>query len=731
MADEDELGFSVTGDTKGLDQALGKSVDLFNKKMRAQFEDILNTVGAQKFFTAPATKTWTEFPQYQAHRRGSDTVAGGQAWVTSALMSGFAKDIKSSYGINKTSPVFQNAMVAAGTKGLMPDKPYERVGMLRAYGLDQAASYAHPDTPIGSILATDYEMLKQPWAQGFIKDKSEQVPVMYRDKNDKLRQRRAKNPVTGKYDPVFETAQSVTVDFDAMREFAVERGFGRWKDENAKKTADNFELINDELEDVGKNADKSGKIFLNWNDTLKGVLGTLTAISGIPAVVAGINKAAEAGVKASASVTPNTLPFYGMNTVDYLRTKNASLALNLGPEAVYSDIGKLAGMRSEFKTFGTGLDPIFSSLTGVFNTITEESDPVTAYKKVAQALTDTLRDINAMSEGVEKENIRAQYKMLIDKMGIGTFGEIAGALNKPTFSARFPDVESLFQVTENPYYGALEQAKIINAEIEKLNASIGASYSELYNMWEERFGLRFKGWWDSFLKNWFVPMLHGDIKNPIASAKETASINMLGLYAETAKDKAIDWLNKESSQGRMRDVFIRSKPTSGVKEPAAKGRFDAYQKYDILSNYSNADTVYQFMDFYKNIKSKVGSAEDVGGRYSTALNWLDTTGFGKVLTDSTLNEADKAIVAVVQRYLTESNAAKGRDYLKAFEDVAYGESGALNQVLQNLANSAEMLKNITDAGVEVRMTLENTFGDYMGSKAFNLFQNQSILNNAN
>lgn len=728
MADEDELGFSVTGDTKGLDQALGKSVDLFNKKMRAQFEDILNTVGAQKFFTAPATKSWTEFPQYQAHRRGSDTVPGGQAWVTSALMSGFAKDVKS-LGVTKASPVFQNAMVAAGAKGLMPDNPYERVGMLRAYGLDKAASYAHPDTPIGSILAADYEMLKQPWAQGFIKDKSEQVPVEYRDKQGNLRQRRKKNPVTGKLEPVFETVQDVSVDFDAMREFAVERGFGRWKDESAKKTAENFELINDALEDVGKNADKSDKIFLNWNDTLKGVLGTLTAISGVPAVVAGINKAAEAGVKTSASVIPNTLPFYGMDTVDYLRTKNASLALNLGPEAVYSDIGKLAGMRSEFKTFGTGLDPIFSSLTGVFNTITEESDPVTAYKKVAQALTDTLRDINAMSEGVEKENIRSQYKMLIDKMGIGTFGEIAGALNKPTFSARFPDVESLFQVAENPYYGALEQAKVINAEIEKLNTSIGASYSELYNMWEERFGLKFKGWWDSFLKNWFVPMLHGDLKDPVTSAREVASINMLGLYASQAKDKAIDWLNATESQSRMQDVFIRSKPTSGVKEPAAKGRFDAYQKYDILSNYSNADTVYQFKDFYKNIKAKAGTAEDVGGRYLTALNWLDTTGFGKVLTDLTLNEADKAIVAVVQRYLLEGN--KGKDYLKAFEDVAYGESGAINQVLQNLANSAEMLKNITDAGVEVRMTLENTFGDYMGSKTFNLFQNQGILNSAN
>lgn len=459
------------------DAEINIGVNLDADQFSSAFENLLSKTSqtTQNYITnaldpdnmkGAATKSWEHLPFTAMH----DPI-GGNITASKAFMASLAEDLKGQ-GMKQRSLGFQSAMLSAAYKSSIPD-PMERYHRLLADGVTYyQADEVYPTTRLSKMIESDYALMEQDWARDFIKT------------------RRRKGKV------------NQFIDFEGMREFAVGHGLGRWIDPEKEHTADNFELINDELEKIEENSDKSDKTFRGWNDTLKGVLGTLTAIGGITGLAKTFEiayNAAEKGTTQAATSLPRTRAFVGMNALDVLAAQNAGRGVGLGKDDIYNEIVNLSNRREEYKLLGQGLDALFPSLSGIFDNIMSGDNPYETYKSI-------LTELYGALQGAD-DDIRAQALMLLDKQGLGSASYIIGSfLSNPKLAAEMDnDPTKLFSLKSNPYRNSYLQAEAMLPDLAQLNESIASSYNQMYLDWEIAFGKPFKTWWDDTLKDKVVP----------------------------------------------------------------------------------------------------------------------------------------------------------------------------------------------------------------------------------
>ena len=96
--------------------------------------------------------------------------------------------------------------------------------------------------------------------------------------------------------------------------------------------------------------------------------------------------------------------------------------------------------------------------------------------------------------------------MLMNKAGLGSASSIVGSfLSNPEYAKKYKTPSALFDLTVNPWYGAYGKAEALTPDLTKLNESIKASYTQMATDWENTFGVKFKSYWDNFLKEKVVP----------------------------------------------------------------------------------------------------------------------------------------------------------------------------------------------------------------------------------
>lgn len=450
-----------------------------------------------------AAKSWATLPYFTMHSGQGNTAA------TQAFLPSFGADLAAS-GIAPNTPLYNSALMSASLRSSIPD-PILRHNAIYAQGFDALS----PNSVAERIMNADYTLMSQPWSRNFVNTQAHRA--LNPDDLQKLTISQLKDKAAGlgvhikskarKSDIISslveESGKSTSsFDFAGMRDYAVEMGLGKWKDEESEHTADNFELINNELEKIDENSNKSDKVFRGWNDTLKNVLGTLTAIGSI----AGITKAfevaytaSEQGTVAAGTTLDRRRGFVGMSALDELAAQTASKSIGLGQNAITNEIINLSNSREKYKLLGEGLNALFPSLTGIFDNIMSSDNPMDVYKGI-------LKEVYANLQGAD-DNTKAQTLMLLESQGLGSAAQIIGSLlSNPKLAAELGnDPTALFNLKNNNYYGSFQTAEAILPEIEKLNASLSASYATLYTDWEKAFGLPFKTWWDDVLQNKVIP----------------------------------------------------------------------------------------------------------------------------------------------------------------------------------------------------------------------------------
>ena len=412
-----------------IDIGVNLDADMFTK----EYENLLKTLSAKTrdFITEAVSgmsgspvKGWGMLPFSTMH----DATAGNTT-TTQAFMASLAHDLQL-HGIEPGTLNYNSAMLNATYRSTTPD-PMQRYHQLLASGLTRQADLTHPDTPLGRAIESDYALMSQPWSRDFIR------------KGDK-----------GSF-----------INFDEMREYAVDAGLGRWKDEESEHTADNFELINNELEKIDENSNRSDKVFRGWNDTLKNVLGTLTAIGSI----AGITKAfevaytaSEQGTVAAGTILDRRRGFVGMSALDELAAQTASKSIGLGQNAITNEIINLSNSREKYKLLGEGLNALFPSLTGIFDNIMSSDNPMDVYKGI-------LKEVYANLQGAD-DNTKAQTLMLLESQGLGSAAQIIGSLlSNPKLAAELGnDPTALFNLKNNNYYGSFQTQKLYSLKLRSL-----------------------------------------------------------------------------------------------------------------------------------------------------------------------------------------------------------------------------------------------------------------------
>ena len=584
-----------------IDIGVNLDADMFTQ----EYENLLKTLSARTrdFITEAVSgmsgapvKGWGPLPFATMH----DATAGNTT-TTQAFMASLAHDLQL-HGIEPGSLGYNSAMLNATYRSTTPD-PMQRYHQLLASGLTRQADLTHPDTPLGRAIESDYALMSQPWSRDFIR------------KGDK-----------GKF-----------INFDEMREYAVDAGLGRWKDEESEHTADNFELINNELEKIDENSNKSDKVFRGWNDTLKGVLGTLTAIGSL----AGITKAFEVAYTASEKGTieaGTTLDrrrgFVGMSALDELAAQTASKSIGLGQNAITNEIINLSNSREKYKLLGEGLNALFPSLTGVFDNIMSSENPMDVYKGI-------LKEVYSNLQGAD-DSTKSRTLMLLESQGLGSAAQIIGSfLSNPKLAAQLGnDPTALFNLKNNSYYGSFTNAEAMLPEIEKLNASLSASYATLYTEWESAFGLPFKRWWDDTMQNKIIPWFEKVIeftgigKSKAWKAVDETTSGIALKIGIPGTGGAMDERNRYIELKSSRASYDMYKPQTFNAKNNNLGHLDwnnwlsgnmAYKKGEgarnmwdfygrILDDYSEADLAGhpQALSTWQRIKYMVGKYEDTG-----------------------------------------------------------------------------------------------------------------------
>lgn len=670
-------------------------------------EDALANVGGS------AARNWGSIPYQTMH-----DATQGAAVASRAFVPGFAKDLQS-LGIQTTSAVYEAALLSAAYRSSVPD-PFHRFNLLHSYGQDAPT----PSSAIEHVLNTDYTMLSQSWSRRFVNV----------DANNNL-----------------------VPDFEGMREYAVKEGLGKWISPWKGQSADNFELINNELENITENADKSDKVFRDWNDSLKGALGVLTAIGslaiGAAGAAAAFNAKAEKGTTQAATTLDRRRAFVGMTALDELSAQVAGQSVGLGKNALTDEIINLSSSREKYKLLGEGLNALYPSLTGIFDNLMNSDNPLEAYKGI-------LRELYSNMLGAD-DTKRAQTLMLLESQGLGGAAQIIGSfLSNPQLAKDMGnDPTALFSLLNNKYYGAYGRAEALLPDLTQLNASIKSSYAQMYTDWTEAFGEPFKKWWDKTLQNKVVPWfekilgyinpasennLLDDVSDTVFQTKvaalnsKVASLNSpYNITSATGWQKAADWaIGTNSTQ-----VII----PSGLG-PTSKWGFKT--KAGEVAEGINNENPWEFLEAlqYATKEDWLGSAWASEGEEENyfklksriALNWLNKTGYkADFNADPNLLDAEqlsklKATVRVLQAYMASGNY----DILETYASGSYLQSPGFEAVAAFLAENKDTIRNDPEKARIVKIQLLDPLGKELPIKVAEDiiggdFKFESTVNRAN
>lgn len=687
MADDVELDIGVNLDETKFTSSFQNFLTSLKTETAVALEDALNHVKGS------AAKNWGSLPYQTFHTQD------GAGYASKAFVPGFAADLKD-LGIKKNSTFYEASLLSAAYRSSVPD-PQHRANLLQSYGRNAPT----PDSNIERVLNTDYELLSMPWSRAFI--------------------RQSRNG-------------TVKANFADMREYAVEQGVGRWIDPEEEHKADNFELIeealrstdkseknqatdnfefiNDTLEDINDNSEKSEKVFRGWNDTLKSVLGTLTAIGGSTAI-SGTLKAvytkSEKETTEAGTTLPRTRAYLGMTPVDVLETKVAGRAVGLGEDTVYSEISTMSNAREKYKLLGQGLDALFPSLSGIFDNIMSGEDPYEVYKGI-------IKELYTQLKGADRDT-RSRALMLMHEQGLGAAADIVGTyLEHPEMG---DDPTKLFSLTDNPYYGVYKSAETLLPDITKLNQSLDASYKEIYKTFETAFGLPFKGWWDDVMKEKVVPWfqkfadLFGKEEESPAEAEAGDAMLEAGMAViATDKDRKQTIENQSGtlklSQGDW-SFKVHELPFKTLNQWASqdysqnKGEVfkAAWGRMEDILDYSPADISKSFnknKDLTKEQKAaSIKAALDTQSRLQYMRDRLDDTGLLSFITNRKTEDVDKLIMLSVQQGLYG-----GENWQEQFDSfienaLKVGSSGsnmdeAILEALNKIVNNTEAAKSLLD-----------------------------------
>lgn len=706
MADNDiELSVGVKFDEASFANQFPIFVSKTSADMQKHINDIVdNTSGT-------AAKQWGTLPYLTMH----DT-SKGAINATKAFLPSLAQDLQHA-GYSPDSPEYQGALVNAAYRSSMAD-PMQRYHRMLAGGLTQWADLTHPDTAVGQTIETDYQLMSQPWSRDFIRQtKGEELDA---DKLSKLKVRELRKMAddfglkglskANKADIISALVEKskeprLGFDFAGMREYAVEAGLGKWKNEDGEHTADNFELINDELEKIEDKSKKTKKNFLDWSGVLKGTLGTLTAIAAI-----GI-KAFEVAYKASEKNTveagghvDSRRAFIGMSALDELKTKVASKAVGLGEDAIKNEIYNMSDSVERYKLMGEG-DALPSALLNIFDNLVSSDDPYSIYTQSADEIYEQLKDAD--------DPTRKRWLMLMNKAGLGSMSSLVGQfLSNPEYAEQYKTPSALFDLKQNPFYGVYNKAETMLPDIAKLNESLAASYNTMYTTWEEAFGKPFKTWWDDVMKEkvvpWFLKIAaYATRTEDEKKADDTASaiIGSLGLTgAIPERNKRIEDLSGYAS-------FNYTPPT-----PEQIGGKD-WQKQDrgyrwLVSLLTNDYTEKQgkgalgvwgqFQEFAKMKDVPQGRTLEVQTRVQKMIKKLEDTGLAKFLDNEKREAVDSYLLKAIQRGANSTDPEWEKQFDTYIDKVlGIGTNseildmivGILSEIATNTGAAAQMNKN--------------------------------------
>ena len=609
-----------------------------------------------------ATKTWDMLPYSGMHEP-----TGGNILATQAFMSSFAEDMRAS-GIRKGSLGWQSGLLSAAYKSSVPD-PMDRYHKLLAQGVAyKQADEIYPTTALSQMVESDYALMEQDWSRDFIKT-------------------RTRKGVKSQY-----------VDFAGMREYAVEHGLGKWKNEDAGHTADNFELITDALEGIEETSDKVNDSFKGWGDGLKNALGTITAIGsalvkiGSAAITGAIvlTEKSEKGVIDAATTLDKRRAYVGMSALDELSAQVAGQSVGLGKDAVTEEIINLSNSREKYQLLGEGLNALYPSLTGIFDNIMNTDNPMDAYKGI-------LKEVYGAMRGADKDT-RAQTLMLLETQGLGSAAKIIGSLlaNEGLASKLDYDPTNLFSLKSNAYYGAYERAETTLPDLVQLNASIKTSYAQLYDDFTEAFGKPFKTWWDKVLQDKVIPWFE----------KFTHYVR------RSDTEKTLDDLVQiiESPVGRVErnDLVLRNPNYAWVSDytPQEKGfvteRFKALLAGD-MSIYTTGETTRNRWDDFVKVaetddsvinnsngtKAQKKAGLGVRDRVKYAVDRMKETGLSDFLSNKTYESVDSYFLEAMQLYASGTwDTAKFDKYIDSVLNIGTkGETDDL--ILEKLSEIAE------------------------------------------
>lgn len=610
MAENDiELSVGIKLDDAQFTNEYQSKLSKLSKATQTQIQ------GAMDEISGPAAKQWGTLPFAGMHDPNS-----GNVIATQAFLSSLSRDLQ---GAGYSGISYESALINATYRSSMAD-PMQRYHRMLAMGLTQQADLTHPDTALGKTIETDYALMSQPWSRDFIKTTN------------------------------YKGQKRSYIDFAGMREYAVDAGLGKWVNEDGGNTADNFELINDELENIEDKSKKSEKTFLGWNDTLKGVLGTLTAIGSLAGIVKTFEvayKASEAGTVAAGTTLDKRRAFIGMSALDELKTKVASKSVGLGEDAIKNEIYSMSGNIEQYKLFGQG-DALPTALLGVFNNLMEAEDPYAVYTKSADELYNQLKGAD--------DATRRRWLMLMNKAGLGSMSSLVGQfLSNPEYAKQYKTPSALFNLKSNPYYGVYPEAETMLPQISKLNESLKASYSQMYKDWEKAFGLPFKDWWDKTMQNKVVPWFEKIIsflgldKTPDEKEAANAITDLNLILLSSDRDKTISKaIAKDNALADVPGYRAQTGPLAyhstwgswfgGKVNQTGRAANAIWNLYSQVASYSDED-----INSISDLKQRTAT-KDAVERIRKMQEKLDKVGLASFLKDTKSEDIDKYLLRAMQ-----------------------------------------------------------------------------------
>lgn len=632
----------------------------YNKFLAKLSEETKNFIqGTLDDMKGAAAKSWATLPYYTMHS------GQGNASATQAFLPSYAADLAAA-GIAPNTSLYNSALMSASLRSSIPD-PILRHNAVYAQGFDALS----PNSIAEQIMNADYTLMSQPWSRNFVNTQGHRALDAEKLQKLSISQLKEKAAELGVHiksksrkgdiiNTLVEESGKTTSSFDfaGMREYAVEHGLGKWRDEEAEHTADNFELINDELEKIDENSNKSDKVFRGWNDTLKNVLGTLTAIgsiAGVAKIFEVAYNASEKGTVDAGTTLDRRRGFVGMSALDELAAQTASKSVGLGQNAITNEIINLSNSREKYKLLGEGLNALFPSLTGVFDNIMSSENPMDVYKGI---LTEVYNNLQGADDATKSQTL-----MLLESQGLGSAATIIGSfLSNPKLAAELGnDPTALFNLKNNNYYGSFTNAEAMLPEIEKLNASLKASYAELYTDWEKAFGLPFKTWWDDVLQNKVIPWFESIIeflgigKSEAWKAVDDATSGIAWAIGIPGTGGAMDERNALIEQKSANAVYrgYKSQTFSSKGNNLGVDRWNAILSGDLSKKKGVAaraswDLFNEVLDLSEEDLAAHPTALATRKRVEYMINRLKDTGLSSFLTNRKNEDVDAYLLQALQ-----------------------------------------------------------------------------------